>query len=462
LLSTLLLVLCLAFRGPWVKADPSSAPRDETKLHELALINPLNLKSSARIAPGNYTLPAAAGKAVIEIDGDNVVLDLTGVTLNRGVQQPWEREGIGVHAAGHSHLTIRSGAIRGYRFGILIQGGEDLRVIGSDVSENRSQKLLSTDSHYDEGDWVDIFHLDAWESYGAGLYLKDVRGAYLENILGQNEQNGVMLANVTHATVMACNLSHNSGWGIALYRSSWNELLDNHADWDVRCEGKTYSAGCDSAGVLLIDGSNHNRVIGNSFAHSGDGYFVSKPETGASSDSNYVAFNDGSFSPHIAFESTFTADDQFFHNIADHSDYGFWLGYSRDTSVIDNHIEGSQRDGIAIEHGTGNIIARNQILRNGTAGIHLFHHAAALDDPSREYSILENLIGGNLAGIALEQTTDVTITGNNFVNNDVGVRAQNGSARVVLHANRFFPRGCAGGGGQSTRHGRTVEGSGWA
>ena len=429
----------------------------------IALSGPLRITASTRIAPGTYRVSVPKGMAAIEIEADGVTLDLTGVTLigsaadrthdELGLNpagaidhgeygRPWEREGIGVHADGYSHLTLRGGAIHGYRFGILIQGGDDITVSGVDVSGNRAQQLLSTATHRDDRDWVDIFHLDAWESYGAGLYLKDVEAAWIENIQAQNAQNGVMLANVTRTTVTRSDLSHNSGWGIALFRSSANDLLDNHADWDVRCEGTTYSAGCDSAGVLLMDGSNSNRVIGNSFTHSGDGYFLSYPETGATSNHNIVAFNDGSYSPHNAFESTFTSSDQFYHNIADHCDYGFWLGFSRDTSVIDNHIEGSKRDGIAIEHGSGNVISRNQVLRNGSAGIRLFR-SQPRSEPSAHYAILENPIAGSKVGILLDQTDDVTVSGNELTDNGVGVKIEKTSAHIVLRANRFSPPGAA-------------------
>ena len=429
----------------------------------IALRGPLRITSSARITPGTYRLSVPKGSAAIEIDADGVTLDLDGVTLIGSAAdtthdelgpnpagavdhgeygRPWDREGIGVHADGHSHLTIRGGTIHGYRFGIFVQGGDDITVAGVDVGLNRAQQLVSTATHRDDRDWVDIFHLDAWESYGAGLYLKDVEAAWVENVQAHDAQNGVMLANVTHATVTRSDLSRNSGWGIALFRSSENDVLHNRADWDVRCEGTTYSAGCDSAGVLLMDGSNSNRVIGNSFTHSGDGYFLSHAETGATSNRNIVAFNDGSYSPHNAFESTFTSDDQFYHNIADHCDYGFWLGFSRETTVIDNHIEGSKRDGIAIEHGSGNVISRNQIFSNGGVGIRLFRRQPQ-SDPSAHYTILENQIARNKVGALVAQTDDATIISNEFTDNSLGLKIERTSTHVVLRANRFSPPGAS-------------------
>jgi parallel beta-helix repeat protein len=404
------------------------------------LTGPVTIRQSTRIEPGQYHVDVPDGQAVIEIAADNVTLEMKGVTLESTARQPWERVGIGIHAKGQSHISVLGGAIRGYRFNIFLEGeagsGSGMRVAGTDVSGSRAQRLLSTDTHFEAQDWVNIFDLDAWEAYGAGLYLKNIDGAWILNVVAHEAQNGVMLAHTTHATVVRCDLSRNSGWGIALYGSSGDDLVNNHADWDVRCEGKTYSAGCDSAGILLMEGSNHNRIIANSFKHSGDGFFLSKSRTGASSDGNYVAFNDGDYSPHNSFEATFTKGNQFYHNFADHSDYGFWLGFSRDSAVIDNHIEGSKRDGIAIEHGERNLFARNQILSNGAAGIHLFQRGAA-PDPSRDYVLLQNALEANRIGILINRSEDVTITENTFTKNQIGIKVEEASRLVRVHGNYF-------------------------
>jgi parallel beta-helix repeat protein len=419
----------------------------------LTLTGPVRITTNTRIAPGIYRVAVPAGKAAIEIEGDNVDLDLTGVTLTSGIDRPWEREGIGVRSTGHNHITIRGGAIHGYRFGILLQGGygadglqddlrgsDNVRIIGTDLSENRAQQLQSTDTRYDKRDFLDIFRLDSWESYGAGLYLKDIHGAWLENVVAHNGQNGALLVNTTHSTLYRCDFSHNSGWGIALYRSSRNDLLENHADWVNRCVTKTNRGGCDSAGILLMDGSSFNRVIGNTFTHSGDGYFASKSTTGDSCDYNYVAFNDGSYSPGNAFESNFNRGNQFYHNTAGRSGYGFWLGFARGTLVIDNHIEGNQHDGIAIEHGSANILIRNEILRSDEVGIRLWRRQSR-PDPSRDYVVLENRIVGSKIGIALDQTFDATITDNTLIDNELAIKVGKGNVRVKLQANEFSPAG---------------------
>jgi len=419
-------------RGPGGTEAPAS----------VKLNGPLTITGSTRIEPGQYRVDVPDGRAVLEIAADNVVLDMRGVTLEGTPRAPWERVGIGIHAKGHSRITLLGGTVRGYRTNIFLEGeagtGSTVKVAGTDASGSRAQRLLSTETHFEALDWVNIFDLDAWEAYGAGLYLKNLDGAWIENVVAREAQNGIMLAYTTNATVYNCDLSHNSGWGIALYASSGNDLLNNHADWDVRCEGRTYSAGCDSAGVLLMEASSRNRIIGNTFTHSGDGFFLSKSRTGAASEDNYVAFNDGSYSPHNSFEAVFTRGNQFYRNSADHSDYGFWVSFSRGSAILDNHIEAAKHDGIAVEHGEGNVFARNLIRSCGAAGIHLFQNAPA-PDPSRNYALLQNELEMNRIGIRIQGTEDVTITDNTFANDGIGIKLEERCGTVKVYQNHFSP-----------------------
>lgn len=410
------------------------------KIPTLVLHGPVHITQSTRIAPGTYKIAVSKGQAVIEVDADNVQLHLEGVALESGETKPWKRIGYGIRSLGHSHVAIFGGRVSGYRFNIDCEGtaeaASDVKIVGSDVSGSRGQRLLSTPTHFDVRDWVDIFDLNAWQSYGAGLYLKNVDGAWIQDVAAHAGQNGIMLVDTTHTTIEDSDLSRNSGWGIALYGSSWNNVLRNHADWNVRCEGSTYSAGCDSAGILLMAASNRNQILGNSFTHSGDGFFLSKSQTGPPSEYNNVAFNDGSYSPHNAFEAVFTTGDLFLHNVADHSNYGFWLSFSSNTTVMDNEIELSKEDGIAAEHAERDVIAKNRILTSGKAGISLFNSPTA-SDPSRDYSILQNRISGNPVGILLDQTHDSVIAINTFDHDAMGIVLQHDSSGIGVEANIF-------------------------
>jgi nitrous oxidase accessory protein NosD len=106
--------------------------------------------------------------------------------------------------------------------------------------------------------------------------------------------------------------------------------------------------------------------------------------------------------------------------------------------VIDNHIEGSKRDGIAIEHGERNLIVRNQIRSNGAAGIHLFQRAP-VPDPSRDYALLQNILETNRIGVLISRTEDVAITDSTFHNNPIGIKVEDGSRRVTVRGNHFSP-----------------------
>ena len=405
----------------------------------LILKAPVRITRSIRVAPGVYTVAAPPDGAVIEIAADNVVLDLSGVTLLAPPTEPWNRQGVGIRSSGHSHVTVTKGRISGYRVNVQLAAGTGLGIEGSNVGASRAQRLRSTPDHYDDSDWVDIFHLAAWQNYGAGLWLQDATDVTVQHVVADGAQNGIVLVDVHRATVQGNQASHNSGWGIALFRSSDNRILGNHADWNVRCESASYSHGCDSAGVLLMEGSNRNTLVDNTFSHSGDGYFSSRAPAGSSSDDNVVAYNDGSDSPHNAFESTFTSGDQFVGNTADRSDYGFWLGFSRETTVIGNRVVGSRHDGIAIEHGSGNRLLHNQICDSKGAGIRLFRRGGA-PDPSRNYVLLRNVICGNGTGLVIAKSQQVTVVGNRFENNGRAIDTDAASDGVDVHANRIRPR----------------------
>ena len=79
---------------------------------------------------------------------------------------------------------------------------------------------------------------------------------------------------------------------------------------------------------------------------------------------NVFENNDGSHSPNIAFEATFSQRNVFRNNRAERCKYGFWLGYSSETVVEGNAIKDNWVAGLAIEHGHKNTIEGNTFERN--------------------------------------------------------------------------------------------------
>jgi parallel beta-helix repeat protein len=97
---------------------------------------------------------------------------------------------------------------------------------------------------------------------------------------------------------------------------------------------------------LVLRGCRNVRIEGGDFSeshagllHSGEAY---DERDWLDINVNLIAFNDGSHSPHNAFESTFSARNRFFGNLASNSRYGFWCGYSHHNKLIGNGIEGDE------------------------------------------------------------------------------------------------------------------------
>lgn len=374
------------------------------------------VQGDVKICPGRYWMADHAERGAIIAATSNTRIDLTGVTLQSGDTLPAAFTGIGVSSEGVNNITIVGGTIRGYRYGIRLEGGRGHRIRDVDVSGSRHQRLISTPETFNDADWLDIFRPDTFEQYGSGVYLKNVEDVAVTGVVSHGAQNGIGLFGVRRAYVADNDVSGNSGWGIHLWRSAHNTIIRNKADHNVRCEGTTYRRGCDSAALLLREQSDSNTITDNDLTRSGDGFFLSghrplvRPSVG-----NLVVRNDATGSYHNAFESTFSWGNSFVDNHADSSAYGFWLGYSSGTLVRGNTIIGSRMVGIAIEHGSENALSGNVII-GGKTGIWLFApgETGESGDPSRGYHLDDNVLANLDRGIILERTTQARLRGNLF------------------------------------------------
>lgn len=375
------------------------------------------VSGDVRVCPGTYRIPDPREQGVLLVTTSDSRIDLSGVTIESGDSVPSRFVGTGVVVQGADRVMISGGRVRGYRWGIRVEGGSGHRIEDLALSGSRAQALRSTALRYDEGDWLDIFHPDSTLAYGGGLLLLDADRATVLRIHANGAQNGIALIRTTRSWLSENDVSGNSGWGISLWNSSGNTIQRNVAHHNVRCEAPTWSRGCDSAALLLRDRSDSNLVADNDLRRSGDGFFLSghrgavRPSNG-----NLVVRNDASGSPHNAFEATFSTGNAFVDNRADSSGYGFWLGYSTATLVRGSTIVGTRQEAIAIEHGSDNEISRNVIV-GGQRGIHLFAPAAD-EGPSRSTVVSRNSVSGTEQGILLERTTGATLVGN--VLDDVG------------------------------------------
>jgi parallel beta-helix repeat protein len=396
-----------------------------------------SIQGDVRICPGRYRIPDPMERGVLVVATSGTTVDLTGVTLESGDTMASAFVGRGVVARNVDSVTVHGGRIRGYRFGIWIEGGRGHRIEGSDLSGSRNQALRSTRTDYDERDWLDIFRPDTFALYGGGLSLRRTLGVTVERVTAHDAQNGIGLFESRESILRDNDVQGNSGWGIHLWRSSRNVIVHNRAGHNSRCEAPTYSRGCDAAALLLRQRSDSNLIADNDLTWSGDGFFLSghrpllEPSIG-----NIVSRNDGSFAYHNAFESTFSVGNVFLENRADSADYGFWLGYSRGSRIEHNTVVGSRVAAIAIEHGGRNTIAGNTII-GGAWGIRLFAPHEG-DDPSSDYQVDDNTVVRVGLGIQLERTGRARLRGNLFDDVETAVTADSASADAALQGNIFL------------------------
>lgn len=404
-----------------------------------------NVQGAVKVCPGRYRIADPGERGVLIVAASGTSLDLTGVTLESGDSIPARFVGVGVASKDVDGVTIVGGAVHGYRYGVRLDGGRDHRVRDIDLSRSRTQTLQSTPERFNDGDWLDIFRPDVFESYGSGLYLRRTIGATVTGVTATGAQNGIGLFETRASFIGSNDVSGNSGWGIHLWRSSGNVITRNRASRNVRCESPAYRRGCDSAALLLRQRSDSNTITDNDLSRSGDGLFLSghrpdlQPSVG-----NLVLRNDASHAWHNAFEATFSWNNTFIDNIADSSDYGFWMGYSSGSSVVGNTVIGSRTAGIAIEHGSDNLLSGNVVI-GGPVGLRLF--APNSDGAqSRGYRVDDNVFAKLTQAVVVERTAQVRLRGNLFdgvvdgIVIDSETNAVELAGNVFLRASGFFVR----------------------
>ncbi len=401
-------------------------------------VSGMTLDRSATLRPGRYVLPVKEKGRALLIEGENLRIDMTDVELTGDARYPWDRHGVGILIRNSYNVELTGGTIRGYRIGIMVENSEEIRLSDCDVSRNFDQETKSTSTRYDPSDWLDIFRPGIWRKYGFGIRAYRCKFSSFSRIKSSNHQNGIGLETCRFCTVQDCDVSDNSGWGVWMWDASECAILGNKADHCVRCESKEYSAGGDSAGIILSNRCCRNVIAHNSFTHSGDGFFLNGLNVDEST-YNLIAFNDGSHSPHNAFESTFSCGNTFVGNIASNSRYGMWLGYSYENRIIGNIIENNLFDGIAIEHAHENVIVGNEIRRN-RCGIALLHREK-LGHRSFDYKITGNRIESNNTGISLEHSSGIEVRGNHLAGNRLSLRCVGECSNITVRNNNILGRG---------------------
>jgi parallel beta-helix repeat protein len=353
----------------------------------------------AKLAPGVYYLPNG-----IDIVEDHVTLDGNGALIIGK-----DFNGRGVRATQRNGITIMNLRVERYYHGIWVNASANVHILNNHIT--RTHELPSPDTF-----------LDVWlpreEAYGGGIFLSGVIDSFVFDNDVQHQQSGLMLYGCNRVEIARNNASFNSGYGILLFESSENIVEDNIADFCCRVyasnpDSDRYDNGADAAALVIMCNSSKNVVRKNRLRSSGDGVFLGgfhKDQIKVPCNDNLFELNDGSFSPNIAFEATFSQRNVFRNNKADNCTYGFWLGWSSETTVEGNSIKGNRSAGVAIEHGHHNTIKGNTLERNET-GVQLWVNS----DAKRGTGLFRQFYPD------CTESYETKIDGNTFTHNDFAV-----------------------------------------
>jgi len=415
------LLSVLAVAGPAIEID-----RDNIVITE-----------SCSIKPGDYLVRDTDGNGVIQVRADGVTIDFQGATL-RGAEGGADRDaltGTGVSIVGCSGVTIKNANVHGFLTNFRLEDARRVTLDRCDASRGFGQRIARDGAANNV--WLSLRDLKAWRSYGAGYWIEKSDSCRVLRCTARHMQNGILLVASDHCEILQGDFCFNSGWGVGLWKSCNNRVMSNLIDFVNRPWSGGW--GGDSAGVVVVNASHRNRIIGNSFTHGGDGFFltntrdVGAPAEGACND-NLIAYNDGSYSPCNAFEATFSDGNQFIGNLANHSRYGFWCGYSNTSLYVGNQIKNNRAAGIATEHGHGHWIEANEIANNGV-GVRFWHN------PDRGYAsknqtVRNNRFTANRTAVLMRRTNGITIDHNAFLDNDWAVVVEDVSGARAT-GNRF-------------------------
>ncbi len=227
--------------------------------------------------------------------------------------------GVGVNANAVDNVTLKNLNVKGFNVGLKVTSAKNWVVEYNDLSNN------FTDPSYGWGDG---------NPWGATNLIRFDNGVIRFNN-GNNVWNGL---NLNYSNK---NKAYNNDFGICsnvplrMWGSSFNEIYDNCFNWGIRCDpGETHAR--DSTSSLFEYNTNYNYIARNDFIHGGDGIFI-RPLHGAPPVGNYFEGNDTSWANNNAVES-WAPGNVYVGNKANYSSYGFWLGGSDFTYLINNQV----------------------------------------------------------------------------------------------------------------------------
>jgi parallel beta-helix repeat protein len=324
---------------------------------QAAMTDGLWISRDTQLEPKGYMLPEG-----ITIDSDNVVLDGRGATII-GL----DRMGQGINVSGRKNIIIKNLRVMNYYHGISIQDSREIEISNCTITSTAEIQ-------------PNTLFLDIWkpaaDAYGSAIFLEQVTDAKIHDNDLQHQMNGILSYQCNRIDVTKNISNYCSGFGFHLFETSDSTYVNNYADYCCRyyLSGSSSHLGADATGFLIIFKSCNNVFRKNHARLGGDGFFLAglTPDgIDVGCNNNRFEENDASYSPNNAFEGVFSRGNIYQGNRANHSNYGFWLGFSSDCTLKDNQIHNNRQAGIAVENGINFQVFDNDI-QNNTYGILLW------------------------------------------------------------------------------------------
>ncbi len=355
-------------------------------------MNGLRVEKDTQLERKVYLLPEG-----ITIDSDNVTLDGQGATI-----LGTDKTGEGIRIFGRKNVVIKNLRLMNYYHGISIKKSKGIEI------ENCT--ITSTAEIQSNTLFLDIWK-PASDAYGAAIFLDDVTDAKIHDNDLQHQMNGILSYHCKNLEVVNNIANYCSGFGFHLYETCDSTFADNYADYCCRyyLSDSGSHLGADAAGFLIVYKSCNN-IFRNNFARlGGDGFFLAglTPDgIDVGCNNNLFEGNDASYSPNNAFEGVFSRGNIYRGNKANHSNYGFWLGFSSDCTLTNNQMYSNRQAGIAVENGIQFEVQDNDI-QNNTHGVLIW---------TRSYEFLKNVPNMNVT------SRDWVIERNKLVQNKKAIR----------------------------------------
>ena len=366
----------------------------------------LTINKDIKLEPKVYLLPEG-----ITIDSDDVVLDGHGATII-GTDKTASQ---GIKVSGRKNITIKNLRILNYYHGISIQKSTGIEICNSAIT-------LTTEIQ------SNTLFLDIWkpaaDSYGGAIFLEQVTDTKIHDNDLQHQMNGILSYQCKGLNVVNNLANYCSGFGFHLFETSDSTYTNNYADYCCRyyLSNSGSHLGADAAGFLIIYKSCNNVFRKNYARLGGDGFFLAglTPDgIDVGCNNNLFEGNDASYSPNNAFEGVFSKGNIYQSNKANHSNYGFWLGFSSDCTLKDNQIYSNRQAGIAVENGIDFKVLNNDIQNNGhgiliwTRSYDFLKRVPDMNATSRDWLIEGNRLVQNKKAIRIAADQDHGVRGLN-------------------------------------------------